>query len=112
MIFSSAPTGDLLAVDSILECNQRILRRLLTNQKGYIWNAAYGAGLPAHVGSTIDQSELQSLISSQMGLEASVVQSPSPQVITNPLSNGLEVDISYVEQDSAAPVNLSFEVTP
>jgi hypothetical protein len=47
-----------------------------------------------------------------MFLEASVVQNPAPQVATNAIANGLEVDIAYVEQDSNTPVTLSFEVTP
>src|ERR1700722_13907659 len=86
----SAP-GDLLAVDSILECNQRILRRLLTNAGDYIWNPGYGAGLPKRIGSTIDQPETQSLIASQMFLESAVIQNPPPQIETSPLANGLEV---------------------
>jgi len=104
--------GDLLAVDGVLESNQRILRRLMTNAGDYIWQLTYGAGLPKRIGSTIDISEMNSLIASQMFLEQSVVQNPAPQINTTPISNGLEVDITYVEQDSGSPVNLNFDASP
>jgi hypothetical protein len=105
-------TGDLLVADGLLESNQRILRRLLTNQGDYIWQADYGAGLPARIGSTIDESEMNSLISSQMFLEASVVQNPPPQITTDAIENGLDVHIGYVDSESSQPVTLSFQVTP
>jgi hypothetical protein len=105
-------TGDLLAVESILESNQRVLRRLLTNAGDYIWQLAYGAGLPKRIGSTINISETNSLVASQMFLEQSVVQNPAPQIATTPIANGLEIDITYVEQDSGAPQTLSFDVSP
>jgi hypothetical protein len=105
-------TGDLLAVDSILESNQRILRRLLTNAGDYIWQLNYGAGLPKRIGSTTDEKEMTALITSQMQLEQSVVQNPPPQVTLDDLGDGFEIDIAYVEQDSQAPVTLSFDVSP
>jgi hypothetical protein len=105
-------TGDLLAVDSVLESNQRILRRLLTNAGDYIWQLNYGAGLPKRIGSTMDENELRSLITSQMQLEQSVLQNPPPQILLDDIGNGFEIDITYVEQDSKAPVTLSFDVSP
>jgi hypothetical protein len=108
----SSAAGDLLPATSVLECNQRILRRLLTNKTDYIWQPGYGAGLPARVGSTIDESEMESLIASQMYLETAVVQNPAPQITTSDIANGLQVDITYMEQDQTSPVTLSFDVTP
>jgi hypothetical protein len=105
-------TGDLLVVDSVLESQQRILRRLLTNPQDYIWHPDYGAGLPGKIGLPLDESALDSLIRSQMFLEESVVQNPAPQVITSLIPNGIDVQIQYVEADSSQPTTLSFDVTP
>jgi hypothetical protein len=105
-------TGDLLVADSVLESQQRILRRLLTNQGDYIWQPGYGAGLPGEIGQPLDEPELETLIKSQMYLEQSVVQNPAPQVITDLIPNGINVQIQYVEIDSALPATLSFDVTP
>jgi hypothetical protein len=105
-------TGDLLAADSLLESTQRVLRRLLTNQGDYIWEPNYGAGLPGLVGDPIDEPEMDSLIRSQMYLEQSVVQNPAPQITTNAIPSGFDVQIQYVEADSSQPATLSFQVTP
>lgn len=117
-------TGDLLVADSVLESQQRILRRLLTNPTqydangnvlasgDYIWQPGYGAGLPAQIGLPLNEPELDALITTQMFLEQSVVQSPAPQVITDLIPNGIKVQIQYVEADSAQPATLSFDVTP
>jgi hypothetical protein len=105
-------TGDLLVADSVLESQQRILRRLLTNQGDYIWQPGYGAGLPARVGMPLNEPEMDAQIKSQMYLEQSVVQNPAPQIITNLIPNGINVQIQYVEVDSAQPATLSFDVTP
>jgi hypothetical protein len=105
-------TGDLLAVDGLLESNQRILRRLLTNKKDYIWQPGYGAGLPSRVGQPLNEPEMDSLIRSQMYLEESVSQNPAPQILTDPIANGIDVQISYVELETSKPATLSFQVTP
>jgi hypothetical protein len=108
----SSATGDLLLVDSVLESKQRVLRRLLTNPLGYIWQPKYGAGLPAQIGNPINQPQLAALTTAQMFLEPSVVQNPRPHVNTVPISNGINVKIQYVEADSAAPATLNFDATP
>ncbi|MCE9565855.1 MAG: phage tail protein [Planctomycetes bacterium] len=105
-------TGDLLAVNGVLESQQRILRRLLTNPQDYIWEPAYGAGLPAKIGMPLDEAELDGLIRSQMFLEPSVVQNPAPQIVTGLIPNGIDTQIQYVEADSSQPATLSFDVTP
>src|SRR5258708_39308501 len=84
-------TGDLLVASSVLESQQRILRRLLTNPNDYIWQPGYGAGLPGKIGMPLDEAELDTLIKSQMYLEESVVQNPAPQIITSSIPNGIDV---------------------
>lgn len=105
-------TGDLLVADGVLESRQRILRRLLTNPRDYIWQPEYGAGLPGKIGLPLDRAELDTLIRSQMYLEESVVQNPAPQITTTPIPNGIDVQVQYVEADSSQSATLSFDVTP
>jgi hypothetical protein len=105
-------TGDLLVADGLLESNQRVLRRLLTNQGDYIWQPGYGAGLPGRIGGTLNEPEMDSLITSQMYQEQSVSQNPAPQIVVNPIANGFDTQISYVEVGSNTPTTLSFQVTP
>jgi hypothetical protein len=105
-------TGDLLVADGLLETNQRVLRRLLTNQRDYLWQPDYGAGLPARIGQPMNEPEMDSLIRSQMYLEQSVSQNPPPQIITDAIPDGFNVKIQYVEASSNQLATLSFEVTP
>lgn len=105
-------TGDLLVADGVLESQQRILRRLLTNPQDYIWQPAYGAGLPRQIGLPLNEPQMDALIRSQMFMEQSVVQNPAPQINTTSIPNGIDVQIQYVEADSSQPVTLSFDVTP
>ena len=77
---SVGPTGDLGTVDQDNWTQQRIIRRLLTNQGDYIWQLAYGAGLPGMVGSTISVQQLAAIIRQQLGLETAVATQPEPSV--------------------------------
>ena len=104
-------TGDLQAVDSILLSQQRILRRLMTNPGDYIWEPAYGAGLPRMIGKPFDLVAVTALIQAQMFLESSVVQQPPPQITATAFQNGMFVSIQYVEVDSGQTTVLSFDVT-
>ena len=105
--------GDLQTVDSVLESQQRILRRLLTNPGDYIWNPTYGAGLPASIGKPLDAAAMKSLITTQMYLEASVVQTPQPQIDFVSNTGGMiSAGIRYVESDSNEPTTLSFSAKP
>ena len=103
-----ASNGDLQVVDSVLESQQRILRRLLTNQKDYWWHSEYGAGLPNYIGQPVVTNQIETLVKTQMYLEASVVQDPQPQITFNSFFGGLSTLIQYVETDSNNPVTLSF----
>jgi phage baseplate assembly protein W len=104
-------TGGLHVADSVLLSQQRILRRLMTNPGDYIWEPAYGAGLPQYIGSKLDIVAMTALIRSQMYMEASVQQQPEPQITVTPIQNGIFVNIKYVEVDSGLPAVLSFDVT-
>jgi len=105
--------GDLQTVFSVQESQQRILRRLLTNPADYIWNPAYGAGLPALIGNPEDDAATSSVILTQMYLEDSVVQNPQPQVdYVSTVGGTITASIRYVESDSNEPTTLSFSATP
>lgn len=116
-------TGDLQVADGVLESQQRILRRLLTNPTqydangnvsvvgDYIFEPNYGAGLPRYVGKKLDLDAITALIKSQMYLEESVQQQPEPQITVTPILNGIFVQIRYIEADSSKPASLSFDVT-
>lgn len=103
--------GDLLTADSVELSQQRILRRLYTNQQDYIWQPTYGAGLPQKIGSPFDVSTIEAIVTSQMYLEASVVRDPPPVVDVELFPNGMFVNITYTEADSGDPAVLSFPVT-
>lgn len=100
--------GDLLTVDSLLESEQRVLRRLMTNPTDYIWHPEYGAGLPAKIGDPFDVATIESIVQSQMFLEDSVVRDPPPDVEVASFPNGMYVNISYTEADSDQDAVLSF----
>jgi hypothetical protein len=104
--------GDLLTASSVNLSQQRILRRLFTNAGDYIWQPAYGAGLPAKIGSPFDVPTIESIVQSQMFLEDSVVRDPAPDIEVASFPNGMFVDIEYTESDTNEPVTLSFPVTP
>jgi hypothetical protein len=108
----ASANGDLLTVDSLLESEQRVLRRLMTNAGDYIWQPTYGAGLPAKIGDPFDVETIESIVQSQMFLEDSVVRNPPPDVEIASFPNGMYVDISYTEADSNQDAVLSFPVTP
>lgn len=105
-------TGDLLTADSPTESQQRVLRRLLTNQQDYLWQPLYGAGLPSYIGQPLDQAAITALIKSQMYLEADVSHDPEPQIVLQQIPNGISAQITYTSIDTGLPAYLSFTVTP
>jgi phage baseplate assembly protein W len=109
---SPSATGDLQIASSVLESQQRILRRLLTNPGDYIWQPNYGAGLPSFIGQPLDLDALTTLIKTQMFMEDSVSQNPPPQINVTEIPNGIDAQIQYVEVESTQPTVLSFTVTP
>ena len=105
-------TGDLLVADGALESQQRVLRRLLTNPRDYLWEPLYGAGLPGYIGQPLDRSAVAALITSQMYLESDVSHDPQPQVALQQIPNGISCQITYTSADTGRPVLLNFDVTP
>lgn len=105
-------TGDLLTATGADETTQRVLRRLLTNLKDYLWQPGYGAGLPGYIGQPLDQAALSALIKSQMYLEADVAHDPEPLVVLQQIPNGVSAQITYVSNDTGQTELLSFDVTP
>ena len=83
------PTGDLATVAQDTWTQQRILRRLLTNPGGYIWQLSYGAGLPGMVGASLSGQRLVAIMRQQVGLETAVAVQPEPQITlqTDPTGN-------------------------
>lgn len=105
-------SGDLFTAEGSTLGQQRVLRRLLTNLGGYIWNLSYGAGLPAMVGETIDAARIAGIARSQMLLEAGVAQSPPPTctVVSTPLGV-VTATISYTDAENGEPQVRSVEVS-
>jgi hypothetical protein len=104
------PTGDLLPVDGTTLGQQRVLRRLLTPPSSYVWHPTYGAGLPSYIGTTASVPAIESLIRSQIALEAAVASTPAPVITVTPIPSGVFVRIQYVDADTGTQVNLSFDL--
>lgn len=106
-------SGDLRTSDGAVLGQQRVLRRLLTNLGGYIWNLSYGAGLPAMVGETIDAARIAGIARSQMLLEAAVSQSPPPTVSVTATPLGVvTATITYADAISGQTQVRSVDVSP
>ena len=105
-------TGDLLVAGGLVESEQRVLRRLLTNPGDYPWQLRYGAGLPSYIGATLDAAAMTSLTTSQMYLEPGVAHNPQPAIALQAVPGGIATQITYTEAESGASVPLDFSVTP
>lgn len=103
-------TGDLLLVDGDVEVRQRIERRLFTAVHGYVWHKDYGAGLPQKIGSTLSVSDIQSVVASQLALEASVAPNPPAQLTVTSAPGGY-ITIAIKYWDAATGVAVNFTIT-
>jgi phage baseplate assembly protein W len=105
-------SGDLALVNGSSLTQQRVLRRLLTNQGCYVWQPSYGAGLGRFVGSTANDREIAGSIKSQMLLEAAVATQPEPTITAEAFSSGaIFVEILYVDAASGGTELLTFTVS-
>lgn len=108
------PTGDLAVVAGSALGQQRVLRRLLTNNLDYIWQPTYGAGLAGFVGQPINTSQIQAIIRSQIFKESAVAQSPEPTIDVSPCSgtasDHVDVYILYVGAETGQTEILTFSV--
>jgi phage baseplate assembly protein W len=105
------PTGDLAVADGTVLTQQRVLRRLLTNPGGYIWQLTYGAGLAQFVGQPAAPAAMQAVARSQILQETAVANSPPPAIAASAENDGT-VTLSIVYTDAAAQETstLSFSV--
>ena len=106
-----AASGDWLTVSGSTMTQQLLLRRLLTNPGDYLAHPEYGAGLPGLVGSVFEVAQVETIIASQLRLEAGVAQSPPPQVVVTPFAAGMTVVVRYTDAATGAPSVLGFSVT-
>ena len=93
---SWSPTGDLAVAEIPTVTQQRVLRRLLTVPKDYIWSLGYGAGLTSFVGLPGAANAIVSAIRGQLFKEAAVAQTPAPAITLNPDQAGnIYVQVTY-----------------
>jgi len=90
-------SGDLAAVSGSALGQQRVLRRLLTNAGDYIWQLAYGAGLPSMIGMPVDAATIAGLVRSQIFLESAVAQTPTPVIDVQAESSVVSLQITYTD---------------
>jgi hypothetical protein len=110
--FQPDSTGDLMVVDGDDEVRQRLERRLFTAVQGYVWHPNYGAGLPQKIGSVLSVSEINSVVSSQLALEASVAPSPPAQLTVSASPNDPSlITIGVLYWDAKTGVSVSFTIT-
>jgi hypothetical protein len=103
-------TGDILVVDGDDLTTQRILRRLMTAQGGYIWNLTYGGGVPGRIGDTLDIPLITSVVTSQMALEATVARTPPPVITVQSILNGVSVTILFYSAKTGQQSTLAFSI--
>jgi len=103
--------GDIVVATGSSVWQQRILRRLLTNLRDYIWQPDYGAGLGGFVGQPASDQVIEATIRNQLNLEHSVSQMPPPtvSVLVEPNSQ-VFTDIGYVESNTGSLQYLSFSL--
>ena len=106
-----SPHGDIATVDGDSLTEQRIIRRLMTAVRGYIFNLNYGAGLPERIGSVFNLDEVTGVIREQIALEGSVARLPLPQITVVEIANGVSVTIVYYSAFRGTQKSISFEVT-
>lgn len=96
--------GDILVSDGTQQGQERVLRRLLTNPKAYIWHLNYGAGLPAFVGRVANSLRIAAVAKAQMFLEAIVSRNPGPKINVDVRNTGVvTLNIQYVDATSLTP---------
>lgn len=106
------PGGDLATAAGSPRGLQRVLRRLMTNPGDYPWQIAYGAGLPAAIGTPARADALRAVITSQMMQEPAVARTPAPAAEVRVQGDGaVFASIRYVDAETGASQSASFGVT-
>jgi hypothetical protein len=112
---TTSATGDLAVVSGSISGQQRVLRRLLTNPRDYIWHIDYGAGLAGFVGVPANELQITAAIRSQIFQETAVAQTPEPVINVQVSPAGawstVYVDIRYTDSLSNETQMLTFSVS-
>lgn len=105
-------TGDLALADGMLAGQQRLLRRLLTAVRDYIWHQEYGAGLPAEIGTLYDEPRLLGLVRSQLYKEPIVSTDPRypPAITFTRIPTGAHISVRYTDSITRQVAALNFTV--
>lgn len=106
-------TGDLLLAEGDDMIRQRIVRRLLTAVRGYVWHPEFGAGLPQRIGRADKAARIQAVVRAQIALDASVARLPVPRIQTTRDNNNpglVAIRIDYASVATGQPMTLSFTV--
>ena len=111
---SIGTTGDLALAAGAQLCQQRVLRRLLTNPGDYIWQPDYGAGLARFIGQPGNALRIRAVIRSQIFKEAAVSREPEPvidvQIAPGGAAGTIYVHLQYADAVSGTTQVLSFSV--
>lgn len=102
--------GDLLLSSGVLQTNQRVIRRLLTNPGDYLWDLSFGGGLALLVGEPVEPARIESIIRTQLDMEASVAKAPIPSVSVAPLNvarGTFAAEIVYSDAESGQSTRLT-----
>jgi phage baseplate assembly protein W len=104
-------TGDVALADGAALTQQRVLRRLLTNPGGYIWQLAYGAGLARFVGQPGAPAAIQAVARGQVLHEAAVANNPAPSITATGADDGaVTLRIAYTDAVTQQTSTLTFQV--
>lgn len=109
--FSPSATGGLVLVDGDALGQQRIIRRLLSAVRSYIFHLDYGAGIPQRIGNPERVNLVAGIVRSQIGLEQSVDPRypPTISVTESTVDLGLfTISITYTAK-SGKQVSLTFD---
>ena len=101
------PAGDLALATGLEEGRQRVLRRLLTTLRNYIWHLEFGGSLPTMVGQPADAYAIEGVVRLQMSLEACVAAVPEPGVsVSTDGQGGTFLLITYTDAGTGQQVSL------
>ncbi len=111
--FQLTAGGDLRLSTDDESARQRIIRRLFTAVRGYVWHVEYGAGLIQRIGNVATVANIAAICRAQLKLEQAVAQVPIPSINVreSTVNQGLFIiSISYTSSKSNKTVALKFEV--
>ena len=109
--FLVSPQGGLILVDGDDEARQRLMRRLCTAVKGYIWHKEYGAGLPQKIGDPWQPTEVEAICREQVDMEASVAPNPPARIgVAEVIPGMVSIDIAYISAQTGLAVQFNITV--